>query len=483
VSPLNGSIPRAELTRSLRELPTGGGGMEHSTWVGRVTDVMASTSTRLAASPNWFDSLLFVVLMSGPPKFRERDPFASLAGAIDWVVLLHITVWTCGGLWTIARVYPALVRRGILPAINPAQAIAALFIAALMLSLPESPGRLLTAFTIGQFVVMLGFTWVFTHRFGVSACLRHLFIGASVLGVAIVVALVLSPQLVAGAGIEDTGFVIGQTRVVGNNLADLGEVGLLGLVLCLSSVPRLRGPIFWGALSLFGGLLLISRTRSAYVALLAFLVIGFMQGRGLRVRQLIVPLGAIGFGTFVMDAMTSTTEFLVRDTESIRTLSDRIPLWQHLTSTVMREAPLTGLGYYAASRVYATEYNPGLGTAHSVFFEVLLGGGILGAALYLVLCGSLIWFAVRLLSLATVRSTAVAAVGLLCVALLMGLTEAEAMHAGPLGFAFWSTTALLPLLSRDASRARRAGEQRPHAPTSQPAGRHGSFAAMTRHAQ
>ena len=57
-------------------------------------------------------------------------------------------------------------------------------------------------------------------------------------------------------------------------------------------------------------------------------------------------------------------------------MSARIPLWQHLTSTVMREAPLTGLGYYAASRVYAIEFNRGLGNAHSAFFEVLLGGGL-----------------------------------------------------------------------------------------------------------
>ena len=178
-------------------------------------------------------------------------------------------------------------------------------------------------------------------------------------------------------------------------------MAVIGLVFCLSSVPPLRGPIFWGALSLFAGLLVVSRTRSAFIALLSFLVIGFTQGRGLRVRQLIVPLVALAFGVFVMDAMTSTTEFLVRDPESIRTMSDRIPLWQYLTSTVMREAPLTGLGYYAASRVYAPEYNPGLGNAHSVFFEVLVGGGILGAALYLVLCGSLVWFAVRLLSLAS----------------------------------------------------------------------------------
>jgi len=424
---------------------------------------MTSTATPIADGPNWLDSLLFVALMSGPPKFRGRDPYASLTGAIDLVVIVHVAVWVCGALWVLARLYPAMLRRGIVPAVNPAQAVGALFIASLMLSMLESPGLLLTAYTLGQFAVMLSFTWLFTHRFGAAACLRHLFITVSLLAVAIVAALVLAPELVAGDTAAETGVVIGQTRIIGGHLADLGNVAVVGLVLCLCSVPPLRGPLFWVALSLFGGLLFASRTRSAYIALLAFLVIGFTQGRGLRVRQLIVPLAAVGFGLFVKDAITSMSEFLVRSPESISTLSDRIPLWQHLTSTVMREAPLTGLGYHAASRVYATEYNPGLGNAHSAFFEVLVGGGLLGAALYLVLCGSLIWFSVRLLSLTRDRPSAVAAVGLLSAALLSGLTQAEAIHAGPLGFAFWSTTALLPGLLREANRARKAADARPHA--------------------
>jgi len=424
---------------------------------------MTSTSTRVADTPNWLDSLLFLALMSGPPKFRGRDPYASLTGAIDLVVIVHIVVWTCGGLWVLARLYPTVLRRGILPAVNPAQAVGALFIGALMLSMPESPGLLLTAFTLGQFAVMLSFTWVFTDRFGTSACLRHLFIGVSLLAVAIVAALVFSPDLVAARSAADSGIVIGETRIVGGHLADLGNVALVGLVLCLSSMPPLRTATFWGAFSLFGGLLVLSRTRSAFIALLAFLVIGFTQGRGLRVRQLIVPLVVFAFGIFAMDAMTSTTQFLVRDTASISTMSDRIPLWQYLTSTVMREAPLTGLGYYAASRVYATEYNRGLGDAHSAFFEVLVGGGILGAALYLILCGLLIWFAVRLLSLTRNRPSIVAAAGLLFVALIGGVTQPEALHAGPLGFAFWSTTALLPGLLREANRARAAADHRAHA--------------------
>src|SRR5678809_115347 len=345
-----------------------------------VTSVRRSISTRVADAPNWFDSLLFLVLMSGPPKFRERDLTASLTGAIDLVVLVHLAVWTCGGLWVLARLYPTVLRRGIVPAVNPAQALGALFIAALTLSASQSPGLLLTAFTLGQFAVMLSFIWVFTHRFGTSACLRHLFIGVSLLAVVVVAALVLSPEVVFGARAVESGVVLGQTRVTAYALTDVGSVAVIGLVLCLSSVPRLRGPAFWGALSLFGGLLVLSRTRSAYLALLAFLVIGFAQGRGLRVRQLIVPLVVFVFGVFVMDAVTSTTAFLMREPESVSTMSDRIPLWQYLTSIVMREAPLTGLGYFAASRVYAPQYNRALGNAHSVFFEVLLGGGSLGAA-------------------------------------------------------------------------------------------------------
>ena len=165
----------------------------------------------------------------------------------------------------------------------------------------------------------------------------------------------------------------------------------------------------------------------------------------------------------LLDVASSTTDYLVRDAGSIETMSDRLPLWEYLTSVVMRDAPITGLGYYAASRVVATEYNPGLGNAHSAFFEVLLGGGVLGAALYLVFCASLVAFAARLLRFASGQPSAVAAAGLLFAALLIGITSQSALHAGPLGFAFWSLTALLPGLSREATHARIPAHHRLHA--------------------
>jgi O-antigen ligase len=422
--------------------------------------VTSVRSTRVAPVPHGLESFLFLALMSGPPKFRGRDLSASLTGAIDTVVLIHVAVWTCGGLWVLARVYPAALRRTVVPFVNLAQILGAAFIAALTLSLWDSPGRLLTAFTLGQFAVMLTFSWVFTHRFGASACLRHLFIGATVLALVTIAAIFLAPGLVMA---DDTPIVLGETRLLGGNLTFTSSVALIGLVCCLSSVPPLRGPMFWGAVSLFSALLVASRTRTAYLALFVFLAIGLTQGQRLRVRKLVMPLAALAFSLFLMDAVSTTFDYVVRERQSIETMSDRLPLWEHLTTVVMREAPITGLGYYAASRIVATEYNPMLGNAHSTFFEVLVGGGLFALALYLLLCASLVWFAVRLLSVGRGQPLAVAAAGLLFVDLVIGIVSLEALHPGPLGFAFWSTTALLPGLLRETARARTAAEERPHA--------------------
>src|SRR4029453_9865493 len=208
--------------------------------------------------------------------------------------------------------------------------------------------------------------------------------------------------------------------------------------------PPLRGPMFWGALSLFGTVLAASRTRNAWVGFLVFLALGFIHGKRLPIRKLVLPLVALALSVFLLDALSSATDYLLRDRESVQDMSGRIPLWEHLTTVVMSEAPITGLGYAAASRVVATEYNPNLGNAHSVFVEVLVGGGILGAALYLVLCVALVLYAVRLLRIASGQPSAIAAAGLLFVALVMGVTTTGALQAEPPGFPFLSFPGLLP---------------------------------------
>jgi len=328
------------------------------------------------------------------------------------------------------------------------QITAWLLIAALSLSLPESPGVLLTAFTLGQYSVMLSFAWLFVHRFGASAYLRHLFVGASVLALMIVAAVFVAPDL-----------VFTETRLRGDRIADAGSVAALGLVFCLSNVLRLKSWASWGLVFLFGVLLAMSRTRVAFVAVLVSLALGYIHGKGLRVRKFVPVLVTASLGLLLLDALSAVTGYMVRETESVETMSGRIPLWQYLTDVVMREAPWTGLGYYAASRVWAPEFNPGLGNAHSAFFEILLGGGIVAATLYVGLCALLVWYAGRLLSVASRQPEVIAAVGLLTATLLFGITSL-AVHVGPQGFTFWSLTALLPAMWRQYVRVPLSGHQR-----------------------
>src|SRR5580704_7705803 len=52
-----------------------------------------------SSRPSFLAGSLFLLLFSGPPRLRERDPVASLRGDIDAVVILHVVVWVAAGLW------------------------------------------------------------------------------------------------------------------------------------------------------------------------------------------------------------------------------------------------------------------------------------------------------------------------------------------------------------------------------------------------
>ncbi len=190
--------------------------------------------------------------------------------------------------------------------------------------------------------------------------------------------------------------------------------------------------------------------RTAYAALVAYLVIGLMFGRGLRVRPLVGVFVAVSVGLLLIEVFAPAATYVVRETQDIESLNDRIPLWSFLTEAVMRDEPVIGLGYFAASRVLGPQYNEDLGTAHSVFFEVLVGGGLVGAVSYLLFCASLLWYAGRLLRAAPERPETIVTVGLLAFCLVVGLTSTEAAHAGPVGFTFWCMTAVLPAVCREA---------------------------------
>lgn len=386
--------------------------------------------------PRLFDSTMFILLLSGPPRFRDRDPLASLRGEMDLVVLLHVAVWSIGFAWVLYRLYPLVVRRNTLPRLGVAQLSALGLLAVLCLSLPTAPGFLLTSFSIFQFAVMLGFSYVFARTFGVRAYLHHLFAGFVILtGVLIATWLIAPEMVVRGIG----------GRVRGDSVAPAGAVAVFTLMLALSGITRLKGRYLVPIIGAGIVLLAAAQTRTAFLAFAVFLAVGWLAGSRLPIRKAIPYVASLLLVAAVMDFLPITRQFVIRDESTITNMSDRVPLWEYMIGVMLRESPLVGMGYYSASRVIGPEYNPRLGNAHSAFVEVVVGGGLAGGALFLLLYTALLAGVIRLMLIAPAHPVIFSLASLLMVVLIFSITGSEGIHAGPVGFTFWSLTALVPL--------------------------------------
>jgi len=91
------------------------------------------------------------------------------------------------------------------------------------------------------------------------------------------------------------------------------------------------------------------------------------------------------------------TAWVMRNPLQIRNLSRRTLVWRHLVDVTLREGPILGLGYVAATRERAPEAWPQMANAHSCFFEVFTGGGGIALAVYLIIWVVSIVGCVRLL--------------------------------------------------------------------------------------
>ena len=385
------------------------------------------------ATPRIVDFLVFLFLLTGPPKLRLRDPTASLRGEADAAVVLRLAVWIGGFVWLLARLYPVLVARGILPRGWAPQIIGTALLAVLSTAIWIAPGPALTTFSLFQLGVMLIFGWVFVRLYGPDTYLRYLFWGYLLLAVAVVVAWLLMPEMVLRRG-----------RLRGDLVAPAGAVSALGLVICLSGVLRMKRWMFGLATGLFFVVLIASQTRTAYAAFFLFLLLGWMFRGSAPVKRLLPVAVVLLLVAALFELLPSGQQYVVREEQSLGTLSDRLPLWQHLIGTMLQESPVFGLGYFSASRVYGPEYNPGLGNAHSAFVEILVGGGLLGGLLFFTLYGALILYALKLFMNGRDNPMVLAVLGLFAVTFMMSLTNSEGIQPGPVGFTFWSLTALLP---------------------------------------
>jgi O-antigen ligase len=387
-------------------------------------------------SPTLFAVILFFLLFSGPPSFRLRDPTDSLEGVIDPTVVFQVSVWVVAGMWTVYQLRKEFRARSSIKLDLPDK-LGLWMILFLGLSSFLSDAPMLTAFKVGQILVSLLFTWLFVHRYGIAKCIDYVFLGSTILCTAIAVSAFAAPDLVL---FSDEGHM----RLRGDPIAVMGTVGTYSTILLVIKRRQVPRVIFWPLLAMLCTLLAFSLTRSAWFLVFASLLLYFArQSKGTFVRNLGFLFLAVFPFVFFFYILPALQEY--RATESVATLTGRTDLWVYLVGVALLRSPWVGLGYYSASRILGPDFNPGMGTAHSIFVEVFLGGGLVSLIPCMALCFLLARKAFKFLS--KDRTDLEFLCGLLfLVTLTISLLGGD-FSSGEIGITFWSLAAAIPAMA------------------------------------
>jgi O-antigen ligase len=391
---------------------------------------------------SFFAGLLFLVLFSGPPKLRLRDPTASLSGEVDLSIIATVVVWVAGGLWVFYQLYR--VYRGTHPPLRLCfpQKVAALVIVLLGASTFVSIAPAVTAFKVYQILVAFLFTLIFAEWYGVETCLNRLLLGSTLLCAAIAIAAVVAPELVLFP--SETGAL----RLRGSGITEAGFAATLAIVLLLTTRRRLSAllSIFLGAC--FCAILFFSLGRIAWLALGVFFAVAAVKRPKIRTLPWVYVFWGSAAISLAAGVIGRLSEF--RDPESIYTLSGRFGLWAFLVTATLNGSPWLGFGYLAGTRDLGMQYDPELGSGHSIFLDVFVGGGFLSLCVFVVLIVVLVLRTVKLLRK---RNDAVsfAVVSVFLVVLLFAFVG-EDIDSSPFGFTFWALVTLLPLLGSPTAR-------------------------------
>jgi O-antigen ligase len=393
----------------------------------------------LCRQPTFTAAFLFLLILSGPPKLRARDAEASLRGDADWVVILHVLVWGLAGIWVLLQIGKRLYAKQPLLRLRLAQILGLAMILCLAASAVISKAPALSAFKIYQMLVSLLFVQIYAQRFGLRNCLKGMFLGYTLLCIAIAVCAVVAPDVVWA----HSDFDFERSRLRGDLIASTGVVSAFAIILLLTNVRKIWRVLPLSLFALFLGLLALSLMRTAYLVVILYFALVFLKRPSQRpLRRFTLIFCLLGLTLYAGGWLPRLNNY--RDPETISTLSERTGLWSHLVEVTMARSPWFGLGYYSASRIYGPEYNPGFGTAHSMFLEVFLGGGLLSFALLVALCLTLSVYAIRLLWLGKDRLCFVTLS--LFIATILLCFIGEEIDSGPAATSFWYTATALPLL-------------------------------------
>jgi len=387
-------------------------------------------------SPSFANKLLFFLLLSGPPKLRLRDPSASLNDEIDWVIVLQLIVWGIAGCWVLLNYSYTRRRRTATSQSSSLPTLSVLLIALLSLSIFFSEAPVFCAFKVYQLAITFAFVMLFTRRFGINETLQNLFLGCGILTLADILAAFVMPDLVF---VESE---LGSMRFRGDLIAQTGCVSVIGLILLLTAKSDLPKKWFFFWAMTFGSVLVLSLMRTSYLVLLFVFLLAALRRPAIPVLRRVATISMLAL-PLVAD-MLITALNAERKVEDIWTLSERVGLWSYLIDATLDKGPYLGLGYFAASRIYAPQFNPNLGTAHSAFMEIYVGGGFVTLIAFLLIWMVLSWKVLRLYFTRSGK-TEFAIVALFCAALFLNAIGGE-LQADPSGFCFWCVIAAVAVL-------------------------------------
>jgi len=365
-----------------------------------------------------------------------------LYGEVDWVVILHILVWGAAGLWVLWHIVSWIRARRRVKALTTSAKLATLLAFCLLFSASASGYQSLVLFKSYQFMVCVVFAAVFTYEYGIERTVGLIFWGSFSLCVLISLAAIWAPDMVWVQSELEAG------RLRGDLLAQTGVVATLALIsLFLISRNNPRW-IEWTAIVFLMILLGFSLMRTSYVVLIVVSFLALLMNPRFKHRRLTVLLGAACL--LLLTAGTVLRQLAeYRTSEGIWTLSDRLGLWAYLIGVTLTQSPWFGLGYYSASRIYAPEYNEGLGTAHSMFVELFVGGGLISLLLFVVVCVLMTYQAIRL-TRKRPRLVDITAVSLFVACFAFGFVGSD-IDSGPVGMTFWSLSSILVALGASST--------------------------------
>lgn len=166
------------------------------------------------------------------------------------------------------------------------------------------------------------------------------------------------------------------------------DFGFAGYILFLfglarfAVVRRFRTSVIAVILIMLGlGVAILSLTRGVMITIVAqaFILPVLVSILGESKRVFLVLFVLVMVSILIFGSLSQAGDFILRGGYGLDTLSGRVEIWR-IYELYWRESPLVGHGYAAASRFLAFAQNTMTG-AHSDFWQLLVGLGVIGLGL------------------------------------------------------------------------------------------------------